>query len=283
MKQLSSVSIVIPVYNEAAHLPACLDAIAAQTIQPFEVIVVDNNSTDSTAAIASSYDFVRLISEKRQGVVHARDHGFNAAKGAIIGRIDADTVISKDWVETVLSIFEDTAVDAVSGSVKYHDMSLSPLMNAMDLLVRSYLALSLRDEVIMQGANMAIRRRVWRNVRSQVCRSGGMHEDFDLTIHTSQHGHRVVFDKSLVASIGARQLDSSFDAYAQYILLSPKTYSLHGLKSKRYLYPICVLALLGYVPLRILHRGYDKEQARFSWTTLLRVTEQRVNPATFVE
>jgi glycosyltransferase involved in cell wall biosynthesis len=281
MKTVNSVSIVIPVYNEAAYLPACLDAIAAQTVKPLEVIVVDNNSIDDTASIARSYNFVTLHREKTQGVVHARDRGFNAARGKIIGRIDADTVIDPDWVATVQSIFQDPAIDAVSGSAKYHDMSLSPLMNSIDLLIRTYLARSLGDEVAMQGANMAIRRTVWRSVRSQVCRAGGMHEDFDLAIHTNQNGHRVVFDKSLVATIGARQLESSFESYTKYILLSPRTYGIHGLISRRYMYPVCALALVCYIPLKILHRGYDKEKARFSIASLFELSESRVNPATY--
>ena len=283
MKQFNSVSIVIPVYNEAAHLPACLDAIARQTVKPKEVIVVDNNSNDETATIAREYSFVRLLTEKKQGVVHARDRGFNAARGAIIGRIDADTVISDNWVETLKTIFDDPTIDAVSGSAKYHDMSFSSLVNAIDLFIRSYLARVLGNEVAMQGANMAIRKTAWKNVRSLVCRASGMHEDFDLTIHTSQHGHRVIFDKTLVASIGARQLDSSFDAYTQYILLSPKTYGVHGLRSRRYMYPVCTLALIFYMPLRVLHRGYDKRRERFSWMQLFAGVEQRVNPATYVD
>src|SRR5688500_17107775 len=90
-------SVVIPVYNEADSLDLCLSAIAAQTTQPFEVIVVDNNSTDTTAEIAASYPFVRLVYESRQGVVHARNTGFNLAQGDIIARIDADTVIESGW------------------------------------------------------------------------------------------------------------------------------------------------------------------------------------------
>jgi glycosyltransferase involved in cell wall biosynthesis len=70
------ISIIIPVYNEAESLNACLDAIANQTIKPYEVIVVDNNSLDDTRLVAKAYDFVTLISETKQGVVHARSTGF---------------------------------------------------------------------------------------------------------------------------------------------------------------------------------------------------------------
>src|SRR5687767_1835934 len=92
------VSLVIPAYNEESHLRACLDAVAAQTVRPFEVIVVDNNSTDTTVAIARSYSFVAVMHESQQGIVYARNAGFNAARGDIIARIDADTHLSPNWI-----------------------------------------------------------------------------------------------------------------------------------------------------------------------------------------
>src|SRR5258708_13450803 len=91
-----TLSLVIPAYNEERYLKACLEAVAQQTISPIEVIVVDNNSTDKTADIAQSYNFVRLVSEKKQGRGHARNKGFDLAIGDNIGRVEFDTVLSPD-------------------------------------------------------------------------------------------------------------------------------------------------------------------------------------------
>ncbi|HEX7964030.1 MAG TPA: glycosyltransferase family A protein, partial [Candidatus Saccharimonadales bacterium] len=93
-----SVSIVIPAYNEERHLAACLEAIRAQSEPPLEVVVVDNNSTDRTAEIARRYPFVRVVHEERQGIVFARGAGFDAARGDIIARIDADIVLPAGWI-----------------------------------------------------------------------------------------------------------------------------------------------------------------------------------------
>src|SRR5260221_7568754 len=91
------ISIIIPAYNEEGHLPACLDAIAAQTLKPDEVIVVDNNSTDKTVEIAKKYPFVKLLNEKRQGLRYTRNTGLDAATGDVIGRIDTDSILSPKW------------------------------------------------------------------------------------------------------------------------------------------------------------------------------------------
>src|SRR4051812_20611833 len=101
------ISIVIPVYNEVDNLRACLDAISRQDQAPHEVIVVDNNSSDASAQIAVSYSFVTLIKEMKQGVVHARNTGFDAVSGEVIGRIDADTIIPNDWTIQIAQIFKN--------------------------------------------------------------------------------------------------------------------------------------------------------------------------------
>src|SRR6266446_10756886 len=96
-----TLTIVIPVFNEQDHLAACLRAIGVQTIRPDEVIVVDNNSTDDSAEIAQQFPFVRLVREKQQGVLFAKNKGFKSAKSDIIGRIDADTILPQRWVQHV--------------------------------------------------------------------------------------------------------------------------------------------------------------------------------------
>lgn len=284
-KTLLRVSIVIPVYNEAATIEACLDAIADQEVAPFEVIVVDNNSSDDTVAIAESYPFVKVLHEPRQGVIHARDAGFNYAHGDIIGRIDADTMISTNWVATLQKIFETNSIDGVSGSALYYDIALARTANKVDLLLRRYLARVLGRSIGLQGANMAVRRRTWRAIKGSLCSGGGMHEDLDLGIHANMMGFKMVFDETLVASLAFRQAESSFSGFLNYVLLNPRTYAIHGLKIQRYMYPVIGLAIISFPVIKVLHHGFDQATGRFSLEKLFDVSDERtrVNPATFVD
>src|SRR5579864_186510 len=114
-----TLTIVIPAYNEQSYLAACLDSIAEQTVLPHEVFVVDNNSTDGTLKVAKDYSFVKILREPKQGVFFAARRGFNAARSDIIGRIDADTILPPNWVETVQAGLQDNRVAAVTGPVSY--------------------------------------------------------------------------------------------------------------------------------------------------------------------
>jgi glycosyltransferase involved in cell wall biosynthesis len=266
------ISIVIPVYNEELQLAECLRAVSELRQKPYEVIVVDNNSTDRTVRIARRFKFARVVTAKRQGVVHARDRGFNVASGDIIGRIDADTRLPRDWTTRLTRIFEDASIDAVSGAMRYYDVPHSRFFSKFDLMIRRHTARLMGDEVFLQGANMAVRRSAWRACRKDTCRVSGLHEDFDLAIHLARAGRRVVFDETLVANITARCIDDSIVEFWSYVLLSPGTYKHHDLKSRKYMYLAVGLALLFHLPLRTLYRAY-KEPTNYV----------RVNPVTFVD
>jgi glycosyltransferase involved in cell wall biosynthesis len=110
------ISVVIPAYNEESFLPHLLTSLRQQTFKhPYEVIVVDNNSTDKTAQIAKEYG-AKVVSEKKKGYAHACNAGFAAAKGDIIARADADYVQPKDWLENIWKAFQkDADLIAVGG------------------------------------------------------------------------------------------------------------------------------------------------------------------------
>jgi glycosyltransferase involved in cell wall biosynthesis len=255
----------------------------AQTIAPYEVIVVDNNSSDGTMAIAREYPGVRVLREKRQGVVFARNRGFDAARGDIIGRIDADTIIELNWIETVQRIFsEDIGLAAASGRVHYYDMALSRVADPLDGYFRRALARDLRvmGTAFLQGANMALRRNSWQAVRGAACTQGEMHEDFDLAIHLCDLGLAVRYDGRLQAGISARRTDVGFLAFMDYARISPHTYAIHDRRHASRIYWVCLWALLGYVPGRLLYRGFDPELERFSFKRLLFLRQpSRPNPA----
>ena len=277
-----NVSIVIPVYNEALELDACLRAIATQIVRPLEVIVVDNNSTDSTRAVAERYDFVTLLTEVKQGVVHARTTGFNAARGEIIGRIDADTLLPEDWVQKIQKVFQDPTIDAVSGSAQYYDLSAAHVFNAGDVRLRRYLAKQLKGSLYLWGANMALRKTAWQRIQHDVCYQNGVHEDYDIGLHLQQYGFTVVFNEALKVGVSCRRINVSYLEFMRYTWASPRTYVQHHAGYQLVWYLVVGMAAFTYLPWHIMHRGYDPQKRRFTLRQLLENTSSRVDPTTNV-
>jgi glycosyltransferase involved in cell wall biosynthesis len=241
-----SLSIVIPVYNEQGHIKACLDAIAAQSEFPDEVIVVDNNSTDRTAAIAANYSFVKVLHEKKQGVLAARTKGFNLAKSDIIGRIDADTTLPVDWVKTVKQSLQNTDAAAVTGPVNYYDMPFPSSNYRFDHFMRSSIYNWSPKSPFLFGSNMAIKKSAWIKIRASLCKDSYMHEDLDLAIHLDKSGHKILYDNKILAGASGRRYNDKFGRFYIYLSMYRQTYLRHGLHCLA-IYSATGVYWLGYI------------------------------------
>ncbi|MEU4690849.1 glycosyltransferase family A protein [Actinoplanes sp. NPDC023714] len=221
------ISVVVPVFDEERFLGPCLDAIAAQQEPVHEVIVVDNGSEDGTLRLLEGRSRrVALLHEPRRGVQHARNLGFDAATGEVIGRIDADTRLSPGWSRAVRETFEDEGVQAATGPVNYYDVGMARLIDGGDALFRLAWRRQRLDWLL--GANMAIRAAAWWRVRPLMCADPGVHEDIDLGIHLHQRGERAVFAPGMRAGTSARRIANRFGDYRDYVLMTEKTYRRHG-------------------------------------------------------
>jgi glycosyltransferase involved in cell wall biosynthesis len=123
------VSIIIPVYNGAAHIQATVEAVFAQTYTDFELIVVDDGSTDETATILGAYDGrLRLIRQSNQGVSAARNMGLRQALGEFILFLDGDDIIYPEKLARQLGILEeDHLLGAVHSGWRLVDAHGRPL------------------------------------------------------------------------------------------------------------------------------------------------------------
>jgi glycosyltransferase involved in cell wall biosynthesis len=112
------VSIVIPLYNKASHIRRALDSVLAQTVRAYEIIVVDDGSTDGGGDVVRTYadPRVRLVTQANAGVSSARNRGVWEASGELIAFLDADDEWLEDFLETVLQLRERFPEAAVWGT-----------------------------------------------------------------------------------------------------------------------------------------------------------------------
>jgi glycosyltransferase involved in cell wall biosynthesis len=191
------VSVVVPAYNEEEYLPACLRALRRQTFpaERFEVIVVDNASTDSTAAVARRLG-ARVITEPRKGVSRARQAGFQAARGPIIASTDADTQVPPDWLARIAAHFQDPALGGVYGPVHWPDGRPGERLMLRYPGAWALWASNRVGRSLWWGSNFAVRREVfWQAGGFPVDWPSG--EDTDLSLRVSRYAP-VRFDPALV-------------------------------------------------------------------------------------
>ncbi|MDN3311140.1 glycosyltransferase family 2 protein [Microbacterium oryzae] len=186
------VSVVIPVKDDAPLLRRCLQALAAQTRVPDEIVVVDNASRDTSASVAREAG-ARVVVCAMPGIPAAAATGYDAANGDVILRLDADCVPPSDWVEAMTRAFGDPAVVAVTGAARFIDgppALRAPLLAAYLGSYTAVSALALGHRPLF-GSNMGFRRDAWRRVSARVHRDDPeIHDDFDLSFHLGEH-HRI--------------------------------------------------------------------------------------------
>jgi O-antigen biosynthesis protein len=112
------ISVIIPVYNSEKTLNLCLDSFLNQTYKNYEIIVIDNNSTDSSGGIIKNYKNFRYIFEKKKGRSYARNAGIKQASGEIIAMTDSDCVVPKNWIEKITEPIRRGKEAAVLGGEK---------------------------------------------------------------------------------------------------------------------------------------------------------------------
>lgn len=121
MPVLLDVSVVIPVYNGERYVADAVSSALKQTLEPREVIVVDDGSTDSTADILADFgDRIRVISQPNRGVSVARNAGIRAATSSWIGQLDADDTWRPHKLERVAAVVRNqSAVRMVFSAVRH--------------------------------------------------------------------------------------------------------------------------------------------------------------------
>lgn len=227
------VSVVIPAFNEEKIITNCLNAMASQTTsRDFEVILVNNNSTDKTVEIAKTYAKridLKIIEETKKGRGPARKRGFEEAKGEIILSTDSDTVVPSDWLEKMVSQLEESKAVALSGTCKVTDCS--PVMNMLFNFLQPQFMRVYRlffGHFWLSGFNFAIYKDAYQ-------KSGGFdvdlnaQEDVDLAKKVSIIG-KIQFINDLPVIFSGRRFHGGllkglipyFTTYAEYFFFKKK-------------------------------------------------------------
>lgn len=227
-----TVSIIVPVYNEERYLDACLDAIARQTVAPDEVILVNNNSTDNSLKIAQQFPFVRVVDEKEQGIVYARNKGFDNVKSEIIARIDADTILPANWVERVHTFYKDGRhpKTALTGGGYFYNFRLQKFNGWLQGQLAFRMNRFIAGFYVLWGSNMAMPRHFWDEVKHDVCLRNDIHEDLDLAIHLHNLGYHIHYQENLRVGVALKRIWTDRKYVHQHMRRWPTTMKIHGFK-----------------------------------------------------
>jgi glycosyltransferase involved in cell wall biosynthesis len=187
------VSVAIPACNEEKYVAGCLNALLHQTFADFEIIVVNDHSTDSTANIVGSFHDERIrcfTNESGLGIAKSANRSLGLCRGDYVFFTDADCTVAKDWIEQGLKMLEGSDLAGVEGKIVYVSENYQPTYS--DQAMGSY------GPGQYRGASVAYRRSIVQSVGGFDERYTYMH-DRNLALKVLRSGGKMGFNERMIA------------------------------------------------------------------------------------
>lgn len=197
------ISVIVPAHNEEEGIGETLRRIRSQDFEDYELLVVNNASTDRTGEVAERY--AKVINEPKKGLSRARNAGARGARGSVLFFVDADTHLEDGTLGAISSVFSDGGVAVATGPIK----PIEELGAAKRLTFAASFDWMLHASVVVRrpyfaGNNLAVRRTAFDG-------AGGFNEsmvtceDGDMTRRASSFG-RAVFSRGIRVRTSARRI-----------------------------------------------------------------------------
>ena len=193
------ISIIVPIYNVDKYLSRCIDSILNQTFKKFELILVNDGSTDNSGVVCEEYankdNRIKVIHKSNGGVSSARNSGLHAAKGEYIGFVDPDDYIEKDMFNTLYSLCKGKNADI---SICKNCREINGVVNRKNEPI--YIKELTNEEAVSEvfKANL-YRFALWNKLCKKTCFNGiifpegRIHEDLSVTYKIIANANKVIF------------------------------------------------------------------------------------------
>lgn len=202
-------SIIVPVYNEEKYLESCINSVLTQTCTDFEVILIDDGSTDSSGSMCENYkekypDKITVFHKKNAGLMLARKDGYSLARGKYIINLDSDDFIEKKSLESIKKIIEESSPDIILYDLYYYQEGIgSKNSNEGKYLVKPN---SIQDIKVLRDALINLSYANW-SMASKCVKSDYIKR---LALCFSEDYRKVAFGEDTLQSIELYNMVSTF-------------------------------------------------------------------------
>lgn len=259
---MPAVSVVTSVYNEQDNIREYLDSLCEQTFGDFELVIVDDGSTDDTVEIVSEYTdrlCIQLIRQPHSGWKQAKARAIEAAAGAILVIFDADEIVEPPCLERLIAPFDDARVGAVGGRLR--SAGTGWVVEGADVgreLLHRYRKDAAGQAWVIAAGCMALRRVALEAVGGLTRTDRLVAQDVDISWRLRSHGWRLLsVDEAVVRHRDPTTIRGLMRRQFTFGRKAVHTYQLHSQvwfnwKTWVRFYPVALVLLLPFFPLAAL-------------------------------
>lgn len=188
----SRISIIVPVLNAEKTIKQCITSLLNQDYGNYEIIVINNNSTDKTAAILNEFKGrIKILNEPKRNSYIARNKGIRHAKGQIIVFTDSDCIAEKDWLKNISGAFDNKAVKIAGGEIRAYRIKNS-VQKYLDIFGHPQNLSAKCNKPYFAGSNIAVRKKTLLEVGmfNENLLSGG---DYEICLRIIKNKNEIQF------------------------------------------------------------------------------------------
>lgn len=244
------ISVVIPVYNVEKYLHECIDSVLKQDYNNYEIVLVDDGSTDNSAKIcddyASSYERITVIHKKNAGLVKARLTGVEAAKGQYIVSLDSDDVLFDGLLSLIDKIIKKCEPEIICYDLQEFDINDAPKRentyaeglysgSSLENIIKTYLY-SESDPFFTAGmiygiVTKAVKREMLLNALNDIPSEISLGEDLAATALLLREAKKIYIThfigygyRQIMSSISHKYSDKTIDELKRLVVLLSEAY-----------------------------------------------------------
>ena len=209
IKPEMTVSVIVACKNEAQNIPRLLDALAAQSYASFQLILIDDNSTDNTHSIFELYrnrfSNIKLLKAHGSGKKAALKEGIMLSEAALIITTDADCSPTSKWIETIVKFQMQQNADLIICPIQFEEQKglFSKILSLefVSLVAAGAGAAGIGMPILCNGANLAFKREAWKKSESQRNEIEMSGDDIFLLQSIKKSAGKILFLKSKLAMV----------------------------------------------------------------------------------
>jgi len=197
---MKKVSVYIPCFNAEKHIEGCIKSVLRQTYPVDEILIIDDGCTDKTIEKASKYNVKIFRNKENKGLAFSRNKGILKTKNEFVASIDADIILDKKWLESIMKDFTNDKIAGVCGNLEEHYEKRTPDFWRFIHMKQNWGKKMIINPKFLFGSNCVLRKSAIKDIGLYNIKYRTNYEDVDISNRLNAKGYKLIYEPNAKAN-----------------------------------------------------------------------------------